>query len=315
MKIAIVGAGSWGSALAEATSRCDHEVLIWAHDPWVAESIRQTRSNPAYLPSAHFKPTVMPTSSIAEIATFSDLIMMVTPSHYYRGILTEIGKLLTRPVGIVSATKGIENDTLRRISEVTAEVLGDLLADFAVLSGPTFAVEVSRGDPTTAVIASTNPDFATRIQEAFSSGSFRLYTSDDVVGVELGGSLKNVIAIASGVLEGLGLGFNTTAALVTRGLHEIRRLGVALGGRPETFAGLAGMGDLVLTCTGSLAQPARRRRARTGQEARGHTRRREIRRGRRTDLPFGQRSRQAPRRRHADHDRDVWSDLRGQLAP
>lgn len=254
MKVAVVGAGSWGSALTEVVSRCGHEVLIWAHDPWVTEAILETRSNPGYLPSARFLPTVAPTSSLEEIARYSDTILMVTPSHYYREILERIAAMLERPVRVISGTKGIENDSLRRISEISAEVLGEKLARFAALSGPTFAAEVSKGDPTTAVIASTDADFAREIQTAFSYAVFRLYRSDDVIGVELGGSLKNVVAIASGVLEGLGLGFNTTAALVTRGLHETRRLGVAMGGRPETFAGLAGMGDLVLTCTGSLSR-------------------------------------------------------------
>ena len=254
MKVAVVGSGSWGSALAEVVSRCGNEVLLWAHDPWVADSIRETRSNPAYLPSAKFLPLVRPTSSLEEVAQFGNTILMVTPSHYYREVLGQIGPKLGSPVRVISGTKGIENQSLRRISEISGEVLGDKLEQFAVLSGPTFAAEVSKGDPTTAVVASTGAAFAQEIQEAMSYEAFRLYTSNDVVGVELGGSLKNVVAIAAGVLNGLGLGFNTMAALVTRGLHETRRLGVAMGGRPETFAGLAGMGDLVLTCTGSLSR-------------------------------------------------------------
>jgi glycerol-3-phosphate dehydrogenase (NAD(P)+) len=155
---------------------------------------------------------------------------------------------------VISGTKGIENESLERMPEVTAHVLGDQLAAFAVLSGPTFALETARADPTAAVIASKDTDFAQEVQQVMSSPRFRLYHTTDVVGVELAGSLKNVIAIAAGVLEGMGLGSNTTAALITRGLHEMTRLGLALGGRLETFAGLAGMGDLVLTCTGALSR-------------------------------------------------------------
>jgi glycerol-3-phosphate dehydrogenase (NAD(P)+) len=155
---------------------------------------------------------------------------------------------------VISGTKGIENESLERMSEISRTVLGEQLASFAVLSGPTFAIETARGDPSAAVIASKTIDFAQEVQHVLSSPTFRLYYSDDVVGVELAGSLKNVIAIAAGALEGLGLGSNTTAALITRGLREITRLGIALGGRLETFAGLAGMGDLVLTCTGALSR-------------------------------------------------------------
>jgi glycerol-3-phosphate dehydrogenase (NAD(P)+) len=169
-------------------------------------------------------------------------------------VLKQIASKLKRPVTIISGTKGIEIETLQRMSEITTDVLGDRLASFCVLSGPTFAREAARGDPTVAVIASRDIASAQNIQAILSSPTFRLYHTEDVVGVELAGSLKNVIAIAAGVLEGLGLGYNTTAALITRGLHEITRLGIALGGRQETFAGLAGMGDLVLTCTGALSR-------------------------------------------------------------
>jgi glycerol-3-phosphate dehydrogenase (NAD(P)+) len=168
--------------------------------------------------------------------------------------LTELAQHVDAPVQIISGTKGIENESLERMSQVSAAVLGERLAAFAVLSGPTFALETARADPTVAVIASHQVDFAQTVQQVMSSPVFRLYRSPDVVGVELAGSLKNVIAIAAGVLEGLGLGSNTTAALIARGLHEMTRLGVALGGRLETFSGLAGMGDLVLTCTGSLSR-------------------------------------------------------------
>ena len=254
MRVAVVGAGSWGSALALAASRAGHEVLLWAHDPEIAKQIVQTRSNPVYLPTAEFGNNITITNALSDVAAFSDLILMVTPSHYYREVLGQLETHLERPVRIVSGTKGIENETLSRISEITESVLGEGLQSFAVLSGPTFAAEVSLDYPTTAVIASDSEEFSTLVQHELSYETFRLYRSCDVIGVELAGSLKNVIAIASGVIEGLGYGSNTTAALITRGLHEIRRLGVNLGGKPETFAGLAGMGDLVLTCTGSLSR-------------------------------------------------------------
>ncbi|HVT45406.1 MAG TPA: NAD(P)H-dependent glycerol-3-phosphate dehydrogenase [Thermoanaerobaculia bacterium] len=254
MKITIIGAGAFGSALTELATRCDHDVLLWVHDPNVAEAIIQTRSNPYYLPAAQFSAKVRVTRSLEEAARFSDTIIMVTPSHHYRSVLSELEPSIAGRVRVISATKGIENETLKRTSEISREVLEGKLAEFAVLSGPTFAFEISRGDPSAAVIASTNEELAREIQAAFSCRSFRGYRSEDVVGVELAGSLKNVIAIAAGVIEGIGYGSNTTAALITRGLHEIRKLGVALGGRHETFSGLAGIGDLVLTCTGSLSR-------------------------------------------------------------
>jgi glycerol-3-phosphate dehydrogenase (NAD(P)+) len=254
VKVSIVGAGSFGTAMAVLAARCGNEVMLWAHDATVAEGIRKTRRNPTYLANAELDEEVWPTNDIAEAAEFSDTIFMVVPSHYYRDVLKSLGKRLSKPVRVISATKGIENKSLQRMSQVTEAVLGPKLASFAALSGPTFAAEVVRGDPTAAVIASHDLDFAQELQKVFSSATFRLYHSSDVTGVELAGSLKNVIAIAAGVLEGLGLGSNTNAALVTRGLHEITRLGMALGGRLETFAGLAGMGDLVLTCTGALSR-------------------------------------------------------------
>lgn len=254
MKLTVIGAGSWGSALAELAGRCGHDVMLWAHDPKVAEAIAETRSNPVYLPAAQFPASVRVTNSLAEAAAFSPTVLMVTPSHHYRNVFGELLTHYDAAVDVISATKGIENETLKRVSEITADVGGDKVATFATLSGPTFAVEVSRGDPTTAVIASRDEDFAAKVQLAFSSKTFRLYRTDDIIGVELAGSLKNVIAIAAGVIEGVGYGSNTTAALITRGLAEVRRLGIALGGRAETFAGLAGVGDLVLTCTGALSR-------------------------------------------------------------
>jgi glycerol-3-phosphate dehydrogenase (NAD(P)+) len=257
MKISVVGAGAFGSAIAVVAARCGNEVLLWAHDRVVADAIRKTGTNPSYLRDMPLGELVQPTNDLAEVAAFSDTIFMVTPSHHYRRVLTELADHVRKPVRIVSGTKGIENETLDRMSEVSATVLGESMSHFAALSGPTFAIELARGIPTAAVIASADVSFAEDLQRVLSSDTLRLYNSADVTGVELGGSLKNVIAIAAGVIEGLGLGHNTTAALITRGLHEITRLGVALGGKLETFAGLAGMGDLVLTCTGALSRNRR----------------------------------------------------------
>jgi len=254
LKLSVIGAGSFGTAMAVVAARNNNEVVLWAHDPKVAESIRETHTNPFYLPNVEVPANVRPTCDLREAATFSDAIFMIVPSHHFRNVLLQLKPLLPAPVTVVSGTKGIENETLARMSEISSSVLGDRLASFSVLSGPTFAVESAKGFPTAAVIASANVETAQRIQQVLSSPTFRMYHSDDVTGVELAGSLKNVIAIAAGVLEGLGLGYNTTAALITRGLHEITRLGTGLGGRPETFAGLAGMGDLVLTCTGALSR-------------------------------------------------------------
>jgi glycerol-3-phosphate dehydrogenase (NAD(P)+) len=254
-RISVIGAGAFGTAMAIVAARCGHEVMLWAHDPKVAEAIAKTRTNPYYLRDIPLDPKIHPTGDLAEAAAFSSTIFMVVPSHHYRRVLADLLEHLTTPVHVISATKGIENETLDRVSEITSSVLaGDRLAGFATLSGPTFALETARGDPTAAVIASTDLDFARDLQRLLSCGTFRLYSSTDVVGVELSGSLKNIIAIAAGVVEGLSLGMNTNAALITRGLHEITRLGLALGGKLETFAGLAGMGDLVLTCTGSLSR-------------------------------------------------------------
>ena len=254
MKITIIGAGSFGTAMAVAAARAGNEVLLWAHDPDVAAAIRAEGSNQDYLPGARLDPRIRATSDIAEAAQYSDTVFMVVPSHHYREVLTNLSEHIEAPVQMISGTKGIENESLDRMSEISRSVLGERLSAFAALSGPTFAAETARAEPTAAVIASSNQAFAQHVQSVMSSATFRLYHSSDVVGVELAGSLKNVIAIAAGVLEGLGLGHNTTAALITRGLHEMTRLGLALGGRLETFAGLAGMGDLVLTCTGALSR-------------------------------------------------------------
>lgn len=254
MKVSIVGAGAFGTAMAITAARAGNEVLLWAHDPEVAGEMRGSGTNADYLPGVALDQKIRVTSDLAETAAFSETLFMVVPSQYYRDVLTDLSAHLPGPVRVISGTKGIENESIERMSGISAGVLGERLSAFAVLSGPTFAIEAARGDPTVAVIASRDSEFAREVQQKLSSAAFRLYHSHDVVGVELAGSLKNVIAIAAGVLEGLGLGLNTNAALITRGLREITRLGLALGGQLETFAGLAGMGDLVLTCTGALSR-------------------------------------------------------------
>jgi glycerol-3-phosphate dehydrogenase (NAD(P)+) len=254
MKISVIGAGAFGTAMAVTAARAGNDVLLWAHDSAVAETIERTRTNPDYLPGVGFGERIHATNDLAEAAVFSDTLFMLVPSHYYREVLTNLRAHIHRPVKVISGTKGIENETLDRMSDVSCAVLGEDLAAFAALSGPTFAIETAVGSPTVAVIASKTIDFAQEVQHVLSSPVFRLYYSEDVIGVELAGSLKNVIAIGAGVLEGLGFGSNTNAALITRGLREMTRLGMALGGKLETFAGLAGMGDLVLTCTGALSR-------------------------------------------------------------
>jgi glycerol-3-phosphate dehydrogenase (NAD(P)+) len=253
VKISVIGGGSFGTAMAVVAAREGNEVMLWAHDPRVADALRGG-TNSFYLPTIALPESIRPTNDLAAAARFGEVLFMVVPSHHYRRVLTELAPHAGSSVRVISGTKGIENETLDRMSEITRAVLGDRLAAFAALSGPTFALETARGDPTAAVIASEDEELAHQVQKALSSATFRLYDTRDVVGVELAGSLKNVIAIAAGAVEGLGLGSNTNAALVTRGLHEITRLGMALGGKMETFAGLAGMGDLVLTCTGSLSR-------------------------------------------------------------
>lgn len=276
MRLTIVGAGSFGTAMAIVAARGGHDVLLWAHDAKVAEGIRREQKNPVYMPTMELDRRIDATSSLQEAAEFSDALLMVVPSHHYRHVLADLEPHLHGRVDIISGTKGIENETLERMSQITASVLGGKLRAFAALSGPTFALEAARGDPTAAVVASTDDAFAHAAQGMLSGDTFRLYRTGDVAGVELAGALKNVIAISAGVLEGLGLGSNTNAALVTRGLHEMTKLGMALGGRLETFAGLAGMGDLVLTCTGALSRNRRvgveLGRGKTLQEILGETR-------------------------------------------
>jgi glycerol-3-phosphate dehydrogenase (NAD(P)+) len=257
-RIGVLGAGSFGTALAvHFAGAGGHPVRLWARNAELVERMRRERANPDYLPGVELPPDLEPTSE-AEALADSDLIVAAPPSHGFREILRQFLSLVPdgRPLSLISATKGIEPETLARMSQVTAEegrAAGREIR-YAVLSGPTFAAELARNVPSAAVIAAEDDAFATEVRECLSTPLLRLYSSDDVVGVELGATTKNVIAIAAGTLSGLGLGHNTLAALITRGLHEITRLGIAYGGQPRTFAGLAGLGDLVLTCTGGLSR-------------------------------------------------------------
>lgn len=257
-RVAIIGAGAWGTALSIVLGRRDgHQVCLWAYEDEVSRSIADHRRNDLFLPDYAIPPVVEVTNDLSTALHNAEIVLSVMPSHHARALFREIAPHLTPKMLLVSATKGIENDTLKRMSEIIEETVAEtcrFAPRVAALSGPSFAKEVARGDPTAITVASRDGELATTVQREFSDQTFRVYTNDDVVGVELGGSLKNVIAIAAGVVEGLGLGHNTAAALITRGLTEITRLAVACGARRETMAGLAGMGDLVLTCTGGLSR-------------------------------------------------------------
>ena len=252
-RVAVLGSGSWGTALAVHLGRIGHEVRLWARDAALAAEIAERRANAVYLPDTLLPDSVLVTESIAEALLDTELIVSAIPSHGCRAVVRMAAPYVSPRATIVSATKGLESETLLRMSEVIAEELGSGPA-VVVLSGPSFAVEVAQQLPTAVLAASSDPRAIETVQSEFRSPYFRLYGSPDVVGVELVGALKNVIAIAAGVVEGLGLGHNALAALITRGLAEMSRLAEAAGGRRETPSGLSGLGDLVLTCTGSLSR-------------------------------------------------------------
>ncbi len=256
-RIAIVGAGSWGTALAMVLARRGgHEITMWSHTQQVADAIQLKRENSFYLPGLPIPQSIRLTTQLQEAAHGAEILILAVPSQHLRAVGLAMAPFLTAEQLIVNATKGIEDGTYLRMTQVVEEVLTkhNLHLPCGVLSGPSFAQEVGAGSPTAITIASSDPLIAARVQEEFSSPTLRLYTNDDVIGVELGGALKNVIAIAAGATQGLGLGHNSIAALVTRGIAEMTRLAVACGGRRETLAGLAGLGDLVLTCTGALSR-------------------------------------------------------------
>jgi glycerol-3-phosphate dehydrogenase (NAD(P)+) len=255
VNVAILGGGSFGTALAAHLTRSGHAVRLWLRDARVAQAVAETRENPRYLPGIPLPRGIVATREMGEALAEAEAVFMVVPSASFRAVCREAREGLPARAVLVSATKGIEIDTLSRMSEVAAcEMPGRAIA---VLSGPSFAEELAREQPTAVVVASARADVAERVQRAVAGRAFRAYSSDDVVGVELAGALKNVIAIAAGIVDGLGYGSNTAAALITRGLAEMTRLVGALGGRPDTLAGLAGLGDLVLTCTGALSRNRR----------------------------------------------------------
>jgi glycerol-3-phosphate dehydrogenase (NAD(P)+) len=252
-RITILGAGSWGTALAVHCARIGHRVHLWGRDASLMSDIARTHANTAYLPGITLAPSIATTASLEAALTDATFAIAAVPSHGMRTVLRAAAPLLRDGTVLVSATKGLETDTLARMSQVVSEETGSH-RPIAVLSGPSFALEVARGLPTAVVVASANTDTADRVQLALKGPALRLYGSDDVTGVEFGGALKNVIAIAAGVVEGLGIGHNAMAALITRGLVEMSRLACAEGSRRETLAGLSGLGDLVLTCTGDLSR-------------------------------------------------------------
>ena len=256
-KIAVIGAGSWGTALAIALtrSRTQHRVSLWVFEADICESLRKRHVNDVFLPGFEVPGGVAATNDFNEALDGADIVLGVMPSGHARGLYAEMLPYLKPEMTFVSATKGLDHATLERITQVIEQVVGPKFTPrVAALSGPSFAKEVARAEPTAVVIASKDVEMARMVQEEFSGPTFRLYANNDPVGVELGGAVKNVIAIAAGVCDGLGFGHNTIAALITRGLAEMTRLALAMGGQPRTLAGLAGMGDLVLTCTGGLSR-------------------------------------------------------------
>jgi glycerol-3-phosphate dehydrogenase (NAD(P)+) len=252
-RIAVLGAGSWGTALGIHLARVGHDVRLWGRDAALVERMRAERANPVYLPGARLPESLFLTAALDEAVADASFVVVAVPSHGVRAVMASAAPMLSRSAVLVSATKGLEGGTLDRMSQVISEEVAGT-RPVVVLSGPSFAAEVAGNLPTAVLAASTNADAAARVQERFRGPSLRLYASDDVTGVEIGGALKNVIAIAAGVVDGLGLGHNSMAALITRGLAEISRLACAEGGRRDTLAGLSGLGDLVLTCTGDLSR-------------------------------------------------------------
>ncbi|HTA50932.1 MAG TPA: NAD(P)H-dependent glycerol-3-phosphate dehydrogenase [Verrucomicrobiae bacterium] len=257
-EIAIVGAGAWGTALSIVLGRKEsHAIRLWAHEEEVCQSISRQRVNEMFLPGQRIPDCVTPCNDLAEALEGAAIVVSVMPSQHCRQLFEQMRPHLSAETVIVSATKGLEEQSFQRMTEVILQVVkgrGIPAPRIGALSGPSFALEAARGDPTAIAIASQDKELARFIQQEFSHASFRLYTNEDPVGVELGGALKNTVAIAAGVCAGLGLGHNSVAALITRGLAEMTRLVVACGGKAETMAGLAGLGDLVLTCTGGLSR-------------------------------------------------------------
>lgn len=255
MRVTVVGAGAWGTALAKHLAEKQLAVSLWAHEPEVVHSIAQQRENALYLPGVRLPATLTATNDLSEALAQTDCVLFAVPSHVARPVLGRIGPWLPESVPFVSATKGIEEITFDLMTQVMQDTLPSHLRDsLMVLSGPSFASEVSQGKPTALCLAGRDHGLVKTIQALFITPSFRVYADDDLIGVQLGGALKNVMALAAGVVDGLELGHNARAALITRGLAEMIRLGVAMGADPRTFYGLSGVGDLILTCTGPLSR-------------------------------------------------------------
>jgi glycerol-3-phosphate dehydrogenase (NAD(P)+) len=255
LKIGVVGGGSWGTALANLLAVKGYAIDWWVFEEDLCQHLREKGENYLFLPGVTLSENLRPTNHLKEAVADKDLVLIVVPSHVMRGIAEQMKPHISSGALLVSASKGIENNTQLTMSGVIGEALGRVGDHrFAVLSGPSFAKEVAAGMPTAVTVAAKDKADAKMVQYVFATPAFRVYTNDDVIGVELGGSVKNVIAIAAGIIDGLQLGLNTRAALITRGMTEMRRLGLAMGAQPRTFTGLAGVGDLVLTCTGDLSR-------------------------------------------------------------
>ena len=252
-QIAVLGAGSWGTALAVHLGKQGHDVRLWARDARLVDEMARDATNPRYLPQLRLPEQVLPTADMSAAIKGARFVIFAVPSHGLRAVASDAAEFVDGNAVLVSATKGLEATSLSRMSQVLEDEVG-LSSPVVVLSGPSFAAEVAQGRPTAVVAASCDADAAAQVQHSFRGNTFRLYASDDVAGVEVGGAMKNIIAIAAGAVEGLGIGHNSMAALITRGLAEISRLASAEGGRRETLAGLSGLGDLVLTCTGDLSR-------------------------------------------------------------
>lgn len=254
-RVAVLGAGSWGTALARHLANKGVPAQLWARTPELASRIAHTRENAGYLKGVELPPQLTVTSDLREALDRADVVLFVVPSHGLRALAQQVNGLIPEQALIVTATKGIENQSLMLMTQVLLDVLGpDIEPRLCALGGPSFAKEVALGLPTTVCVASSNDETACTIQSLLASDRFRVYSTDDVIGVELGGALKNVIALAAGAADGLGFGHNARAGLITRGIAEMTRLATQLGAHPQTLAGLSGMGDLVLTCTGDLSR-------------------------------------------------------------
>lgn len=255
LKIGVIGAGSWGTALASHLGDKGFKTELWAFEPEVKDQIENYRENKSFLPNILLSPNLVPSNDLKEVVQGKDIILIVVPSHLMREMSQKMAAYLTKDMIIITASKGIENKTHLTMTGILKENLPNIPEEcFVVLSGPSFAREVAQAVPTVVTVASENHENARFIQHVFASQTFRVYTSDDIIGVEIGGAVKNVIAIAAGIVDGLKTGLNPRAAMITRGLAEIRRLGLKLGANPHTFAGLSGVGDLLLTCTGDLSR-------------------------------------------------------------